>query len=236
MSDLTGQQFGGFKVVQRAAARDRVRYWELSCLGCGLIREEMQVSLKHGFVPECDGCGDSADPFAWDERADVVVLPPPVEVTHALVDDPAWIWPWQKPEPKTLTPDEAAEDLYARIDARIEAERAAIEASVIVDVAADTNGPTAEIESDVSLVEEPEDLFSQFADEPAVAKIEDPRPSWVVDGACCAAMPECEHQGFDASLIGVPCDCITEPASNPIADAVDSIAAALTELAKALRG
>ena len=71
MSDLTGQQFGGFKVSGRAAARDRVRYWSLACLGCGLIREEMQVSLKQGFVPECDGCGDSADPFAWDERADV---------------------------------------------------------------------------------------------------------------------------------------------------------------------
>ncbi len=148
MSDLTDQQFGGFKVTERAPARDRVRYWSLACLGCGLIREEMQVSLKQGFVPT--PCGTCSPPLA------------------AAADD-TWIWPWARPESGAPAKPVAIDDSAALIAIRVDAERAAREAAVIIEVAADTVGAVAVIESDVSLVEAPEDPFtesswSQFAD------------------------------------------------------------------------
>lgn len=233
MADLTGQQFGGFVVTKRAAARDRVRYWELGCKGCGLIKEEMQVTLKAGYVPDCGGCGDP-DPFAYgpdDEEC--------VAAADAAPKDDAWIWPWSKPEldappaPKLLTPDEAAADLYERIDARIEAER--IEREVVVEVAADMNGDTAEIVADVALVTEDSDPFAEFGEEDDGLR---PEVTFVDIPASYFAPTAPDPDELHALMVELS-DRLKSPLAkepNPIADAVDSIAAALTQLAKALRG
>lgn len=78
----------------------------------------------------------------------------PAEATPTIKDGD-WPWPWAQPE-KTLTPDEAAADLYERLDARIEAER--LERELLVEVTTTED----EIVADISLVSEDDDPFADL--------------------------------------------------------------------------
>lgn len=238
-NELVGARFGGFVVTERAQAVNRQRRWKLRCETCGVTQEEAQVSLKEGFLPEhdCTTEVEPPDPFAWDEPNEslgdyasrIAVAQSHVDLS-AVRKDAMALGEWS---------DELLKLSMARLAALNDAPVLPISGQISAKVIAAKNAktePLAFVETETIIEcddESPTDPFEAMYDEddlqPEVTFAElpegqeDPTPK---------LEPEAREMiaELKANLAASPW-----AKSNPVADAIDSIASALAELAKALR-